>query len=107
MKELHSTKNIASKRAGLLRTVETTETARNHNRHLTSGLLLAPGVSAKTQTNHKKTTGRGSRFHMPTSPIPEDYSLSLSFGATLNLHSTESNEKLFLKLYNTRPWLHI
>ncbi len=41
MKELHSTKNIASKRAGLLRTVETTETARNHNRHLTSGLLLA------------------------------------------------------------------
>jgi len=41
---------------------------------LSGGLFLAPCTSAKAQTNHKKTTGYGSRFHMPASPILKDYS---------------------------------
>jgi hypothetical protein len=41
---------------------------------LSGGLFLAPCTSAKTQTNHKKTAGYGSRFHIPASPILEGYS---------------------------------
>src|SRR6266853_946289 len=67
---------------------------------LCGGLLLAPRVSAKTQTNHKKTSARASRFHMPASSILEDYCF-LVLGCRSNLHSTESKEKLFLKLYTT------
>src|SRR6266581_4540226 len=67
---------------------------------LCGGLLLAPRVSAKTQTNHKKTSGRASRFHMPASSILKDHSFFV-LGCRSNLHSTESKEKLFLKLYTT------
>src|SRR4029077_9182987 len=39
---------------------------------LTGGFSLAPGASAKAETNHKKTTGHGSRIHRRITPIPEE-----------------------------------
>jgi hypothetical protein len=39
---------------------------------LSGRLLLAPGAPEETQTNHKKTTRHGPRFHLAASPILED-----------------------------------
>jgi hypothetical protein len=45
---------------------------------LSGRLLPTPGASAKAQTNNKKTTRHGPRFHMTASPILEDDSVHYS-----------------------------
>jgi hypothetical protein len=56
------------------RGIDHQSTGRRDGSPLSGRFLLATCVSAKSQANQKKTTRYNSRFHMPASPIPEDYS---------------------------------